>query len=199
MGEQRVCLGEVVGPHGVKGLVRVRTFTEEPEAVTGYGQLQDQQGRPMSLAPVGRAKGVLLARVEGVADRDQAEALRGTRLYVARERLPAIEEPETYYHADLMGLEAETLEGQALGRVTAVHDFGAGDILEIESPPAEGRKRGESRLVAFTRDAVPEVDLAAGKLLVRLQEPMGGRDAAADGPGEAGSVEAESEEAGDGD
>ena len=174
MGEPRVCLGEVVGAHGVKGLVRVRPFTEEPEAIAAYGALTDQRGRPIDLEAVGRAKGVVLARIEGVADRDQAEALRGTRLYAARAALPAIEEAETYYHADLIGLLAETADGVALGQVTAVHDFGAGDVLEIESEPAAGRKRGDSLLVPFTREAVPEIDLAAGRLVVRPAEATGG-------------------------
>ena len=174
MDERRVCLGEVVGAHGVKGLVRVRPFTEEPDAIAAYGALHDQRGRPISLEAVGRAKGVVLARIEGIADRDQAEALKGTRLYVARTDLPAIEEAETYYHADLIGLLAETADGHALGRVTAVHDFGAGDVLEIESAPAVGGKRGESLLLPFTCEAVPEIDLAAGRLVVRPPETMGG-------------------------
>jgi len=169
--ERRICLGEIVGAHGVKGLVRVRPFTEEPEAIAAYGALCDQRDRPIDLEPVGRAKGVVLARVEGIKDRDRAEALRGTRLYVARADLPEIEEAETYYHADLIGLMAETAEGRVLGRVTAVHDFGGGDVLEIESEPVAGRPRGDSLLVPFTRAAVPEVDLSAGRLVVRPPEP----------------------------
>ncbi len=157
-------MGEVVGAHGVKGLVRVRPFTEEPEAIAAYGALRDERGRRLTLEAVGRARGAVLARIEGVADRSQAEALKGTRLYVERAALPAIEEAETYYHADLIGLRAETAEGRALGRVTAVHDFGAGDVLEIA--PTTGRGPGESLLVPFTREAVPEVDLPAGRVVV---------------------------------
>lgn len=167
MGEERVCLGEVVGAHGVKGLVRVRSFTEEPEAVAAYGPLRDERGGRLVLDAVGRAKGLVLARVEGVTDRTQAESLKGTRLYVDRDALPAIAESETYYHADLVGLAAETADGEALGRVTAVHDFGAGDLLEIEAEPRAGGPTGESLLVPFTRAAVPEVDLAAGRVVVR--------------------------------
>lgn len=185
--ERRVCLGEVVGAHGVKGLVRVRPFTEEPDAIAAYGALHDQRGRPISLEAVGRAKGVVLARIEGVADRDQAEALRGTRLYVARTDLPAIEEAETYYHADLIGLLAETADGRALGRVTAVHDFGAGDLLEIELATARGSvaggKPGESLLMPFTRAAVPEIDLAAGRVVVRPPETTGGDETEETGDG----------------
>ena len=157
----------MVGAHGVKGLVRVRPFTAEPESIACYGAVQDESGRRLTLEAVGRAKGAVLARVEGVADRNQAEALKGTRLYVERRALPAIEEADTYYHVDLIGLLAETPEGQALGRVTAVHDFGAGDVLEIEPPLETGGKRGESLLVPFTREAVPEVDLRQGRAVVR--------------------------------
>ncbi len=167
MGEKQVCVGQVVGAHGVKGLVRVRPFTEEPEAFAAYGALQDDRGRRLSLEAVGRAKGAVLARVEGVTDRDQAEALKGTRLYIERAALPAIEEAETYYHADLVGLAAETAEGRPLGRVTAVLDFGAGDLLEIAPEPRAGEKRGESLLVPFTREAVPEIDLDAGRVVIR--------------------------------
>jgi 16S rRNA processing protein RimM len=188
LGEERVCLGEVVGVHGVKGLVRVRPFTEEPEAFAAYGALQDERGRRLTLEAVGRAKGVVLARIEGVADRTQAEALKGTRLYIARAALPAIEEAETYYHADLIGLMAENADGQALGRVTAVHDFGAGDLLEIASEPAAGRQgrtgrggRGDSLLVPFTREAVPELDLEAGRVVVLLPEAADGVEPAEEG------------------
>lgn len=169
MDAPRVCLGQVVGAHGVKGLVRIRPFTEEAGGIAAYGPLQDERGRPVVLEVVGRVKGCLLARVEGLADRDAAEALAGTRLYVARAALPEIEEDETYYHADLIGLGAEDTEGRPLGRVAAVHDFGAGDVLEVERPPEAGRKGGDSLLVSFTRAQVPLVDLAAGRLVVAAQ------------------------------
>jgi 16S rRNA processing protein RimM len=183
LGEQRVCLGEVVGVHGVKGLVRVRAFTEDPEAFAAYGPLEDQRGRRLILEPVGRAKGLVLARVEGITDRTQAESLKGTRLYVERAALPAITEDEAYYHADLIGLAAETVDGEALGRVVAVHDFGAGDLLEIEAAPRDGRGAGESLMVPFTRAAVPEVDLAAGRVVVRPAETGQGREREETGDG----------------
>ncbi len=166
MAEPRVCLGQVVGAHGVKGLVRIRPFTEEAGGIAAYGPLQDERGGRIDLEVVGRAKGCLLARVEGLVDRDAAEALSGTRLYVERGALPEIGEEETYYQADLIGLRAEDPEGRALGRVAAVHDFGAGDVLEVERPPQAGRKRGDSLLVPFTRAQVPLVDIAAGRLVV---------------------------------
>lgn len=162
MPAERVCVGVVTGAHGVRGLLRVKSFTEAPEDVAAYGPVSDESGeRRFELTVVGRAKGVLTVRCAGVGDRDQAETLKGCKLYVARDALPVIEETETYYHADLIGLAVETLEGEALGTVAAVQDFGAGDVLEIR--PANG---GESFYIPFTRAAVPEVDLAGGRLVV---------------------------------
>jgi len=178
LGEERVCLGQVVGVHGVKGLVRVRSFTEDPEAVAAYGALQDDRGGKLILHAVGRAKGLVLVRVDGVTDRTEAESLKGTRLYIERAALPAITETEAYYHADLIGLAAETASGEVLGRVTAVHDFGAGDLLEIQAEPGAGRRAGESVLVPFTRAAVPEVDLAGGRVVVRPAETADGTEMA---------------------
>ena len=160
---ERVCLGAITGAHGVRGLVKVKSFTEVPEDVAAYGPLSDQTGtRQFQLELKGRAKDALLARIEGVRDRDAAQALRGTRLMVERGALPAIEEEETFYYADLEGLAAEDPEGRPLGRVKAVLNHGAGDLLEIE-PAGSGTR---SLLVPFTRAAVPEVDVSAGRLVV---------------------------------
>lgn len=160
-----VCVGIVTAPHGVTGAVRVKSFTAEPEDIGRYGPLLDETGRhSFSLRVVGAAKGVLIARFDGVADRNRAEALRGLRLYLPRAALPAPEEEE-YYHADLIGLEAVLGGGAPVGKVVAVHDFGAGDTLEIAragQPPA---------MVPFTREIVPVVDLAAGRLV--LDPPPG--------------------------
>jgi 16S rRNA processing protein RimM len=165
MGETRVCLGVITGAHGVRGLVRVKPFTEVPEDVAAYGPLSDEDGaRAFTLTLIGHSKGALLARVEGVVDRDQAQALKGTRLYVPRDVLPALHEEQTYYHADLLGLAVEDREGRSLGRVAGVHNFGAGDILELD-----GKDR---RLVPFTRRAVPFVDLEGGRLVVDLPEEV---------------------------
>jgi 16S rRNA processing protein RimM len=159
MGETRVCLGVITGAHGVRGLVRVKSFAETPEDVAAYGPLSDEEGaRAFTLTLTGRSKGALLARIEGVDDRDRAQALKGTRLYAPRAALPPPAEPETYYHADLLGLAVEDRAGRSLGRVAAVHNFGAGDILELDG--------GGARLVPFTRRAVPVVDLEGGRLVV---------------------------------
>jgi 16S rRNA processing protein RimM len=153
-------VGVIVGAHGVRGAVRVKPFTAEAAAVAGYGPVEDETGtRRFELRLVGEGKGVVIATVKGVEDRDAAEALKGLRLYVAREALPP-PDAEEFYHADLIGLDAMTRSGERLGKVRAVHDYGAGDSLEIDVAA------GGTLLVPFTRRAVPEIDLAAGRLVV---------------------------------
>lgn len=167
---ERVCLGVMAGAHGVRGLVKVKAFTEDPADVAAYGPVADKSGRRQwRLTVVGPAPGkspdVVLAKVEGVADRDAAQALHGTELYVARTALPALEEEETFYHADLIGLRVEDRAGRLLGTVKAVENYGAGDLLEIEGP-GDGKGAGKAVLLAFTKTAVPVVDLAGGRLVV---------------------------------
>ena len=155
-----VCVGRIVGAHGVRGIVRVRSHTQNPDDLAAYGPLADAAGsRRFALTLTGRVKGLLLARIEGVDDRDAAEALRGTDLHVARDLLPPTEGDE-YYHVDLLGLRAESASGDAIGRVSAIHDHGAGPIVEIQ--PADG----PSTLVPFTREHVPAVDIEAGRMVV---------------------------------
>jgi 16S rRNA processing protein RimM len=163
--EKRVCVGVVTGAHGVRGAVRIKSFTAEPTDVASYGPLEDESGeRHYSLRLIGSAKGVLIAKLPGVDDRDRAETLRGTRLYLPYSALPPPAEDE-YYHADLIGLEAALVDGTPVGRVRAVHDFGAGDTLEIDRP------KGPSVIVPFTRAIVPVVNLEAGRLV--LDPPEG--------------------------
>ncbi len=158
--DKRVCVGVVTGAQGVRGAVRVKSFTAEPADVARYGPLEDESGeRQFALRLVGSAKGVVIAQLSGIDDRDRAEALRGLRLYLPRAALPPAAEDE-YYHADLIGLAATLADGTPLGQVCAVYDFGAGDTLEIERP------QGPSVIVPFTRAVVPVVDLAAGRLVV---------------------------------
>jgi 16S rRNA processing protein RimM len=157
---KRICVGIVTGAHGIQGAVRVKSFTSEPKDVARYGPLEDETGeRHFSLRLVGSAKGVVIARLAGIADRDRAEGLRGLRLYLPRAALPPAADEE-YYHADLIGLAAALADGTALGHVQAIHDFGAGDTLEIARP------EGPPAMVPFTRRVVPIVDLAAGRLVV---------------------------------
>ena len=160
-GGGRVCLGVVAGAHGVAGAVRIRSFTAEPKDVAAYGPMSDESGeRVFRIKVTGMSKLQVLAEIEGVADRPAAAALKGVRLYVARERLPA-PQLEEYYHDDLIGLKVDLADGVRLGTVSAVHDFGAGDMLEVQrhGPAA-------SVLVPFTRAVVPVVDLAAGRLVI---------------------------------
>jgi len=162
---KRVCVGVVTGPHGVQGAVRIKSFTEMPEDVARYGPLGDESGaRCFELRLIGAGKGVVLARLSGVDDRNQAEALRGQRLYLPRSALPQ-PDAEEYYHADLIGLEAVLGDGKPVGRVRAIHDFGAGDTLELERPGAP------PVMVPFTRAVVPSIELAAGRLV--LDPPPG--------------------------
>ena len=159
-GAPRLCVGVITGAQGVRGAVRIKSFTAVPEAVAAYGAVGDESGqRVFTLRLVGRAKGVVIATIAGVADRDAAERLKGVRLYVARDALPAPGEEE-YYHADLIGLAAVLRDGSVLGRVRAVHEYGAGDSIEV------ARERGGTIMVPFTRAAVPHIDLAAGRLVV---------------------------------
>ena len=162
MASAMVCVAQVGAPQGVRGAFRLRCFTELPESVASYGPVCDEAGEPLfALRVVAAAKGGVIATAAGIADRDAAEALRGLRLYVPRARLPVTDEDE-FYHDDLVGLAAQAPDGTLVGRVVAVHNHGAGDILEVEL--ADGR----TELVPFTRAAVPAVDLAAGTVEVVL-------------------------------
>ena len=158
--DARICLGIITGAHGVRGRVRIKSFTAEPQAIAGYGALETETGdRRFALEITGEGKGVLIARIDGIDDRDAAERLKGTRLYVRRAALPP-PEAEEFYQADLVGLEALRSDGTPMGRVSAVHDFGAGASLEIEDAA------GKSLLVPFTRSAVPQIDIAGGRLVI---------------------------------
>lgn len=163
---ERVLLGRIVAAHGIRGDVLVRTYTEDPEAIGVYGPLTSADGRGSYEVRVLRvtAKGVI-ARVAGVGDRNGAEALAGTDLFVARTQLPAADEGE-FYHADLVGLAAHAPDGTEVGRIVAVHNFGAGDLIEVA---LTGSRRTE--LIPFTDAFVPEVDLARRIAVVRMPAP----------------------------
>jgi len=157
-----VCLAEIGAPHGVRGLVHLRCHTATPEAVAAYGPLVDEDGRTYRIALKGLHKGGVLAAIAGIGDRDAAAALRGRRLHVRRSALPEPDDEE-FYHADLIGLRVEGADGEALGEVRAVHNFGAGDVLEVAFD--EG---GQTQLVPFSREAVPTVDLGGRRLVLAL-------------------------------
>ena len=160
-GGRRILVGAIAGAHGVRGEVKIRSFTADPKAIGRYGALSDEAGlRRFELTVTGSAKGGVVARIAGIGDRDQAEALKGMRLYVAREALPPPGEPEEFYVADLVGLAAERPDGAPLGRVAAVENYGAGDVVEIVLAA------GGSLMVPCTRQAVPVGDIAGGRVVV---------------------------------
>jgi len=155
----RVCVGVVVGVKGLRGEVRIKSFTETPADVAAYGPVATDDGRSFQLAVTGAAQGAVIARIKGVADRNAAEALKGLQLYIDRKALPEAGEG-TYYHADLIGLAVELIGGKKLGKVAAVHNFGGGDMIDV----AMGN--GQSELVPFTAAVVAEVDLTGGRVVL---------------------------------
>ncbi|MBT3238357.1 MAG: 16S rRNA processing protein RimM [Rhodospirillaceae bacterium] len=157
-----ICVGAVTGPRGLKGEVKVKTFTATPKAIGDYGDVWDEAGeRSFTIRVTGNAKGdgVVLARLGGVDDRNAAEAMKGVRLYVPKTMLPEPDEDE-YYFADLIGLRAETEDGEDFGKVAAVNDFGAGPVIEV------GGGEVGSVMLAFTKAIVPVVDLQGGRIVI---------------------------------
>jgi 16S rRNA processing protein RimM len=162
-----VCVALIAAAHGVRGALKLRCFTEQPESVAAYGPLFDETGRELfPIRVIGTAKEGVIASAEGIEDRNAAEALRGVRLYVPRDRLPPAEEDEFYYH-DLVGARVLGPAGQEFGAVSAIYDFGAGDVLEVTDAG------GEAHMLPFTREVVPEIDLAARRIVVSLDQLEG--------------------------
>ena len=161
--DNKVLVARFGAAHGVRGEIRLWSFIEDPLAITDYGLLEASDGRTFELDGVRAQKDFLVARVAGVRDRGAAERLRNLELYVPRDRLRPIDEDETWYISDLIGLAAQDTNGVAVGKVTAVHNFGAGDVLEIA--PAAG---GPTLMLPFTGDTVPEVYVSAGWIVVAL-------------------------------
>lgn len=159
--DRRILLGQITGAHGIRGDIIVRTFTADPDGIAAYGDLTDKNGlQPLSLKIVRATDKGIVARVKGVSDRNGAEALKGRELYVLRSQLPDASDAE-YYHADLIGLAAVTEDGTAFGKVVAVQNFGAGDLLEIRT--RDGR---DSEFIPFTNACVPIVDIKAQTVTV---------------------------------
>ena len=170
-----ICVARIGAAHGVRGAVKLWTFTEDPLAVQAYGPLITRDGaRRFEVASAREANGHLVVTLKGVATREEAERLNGIELYVARDQLPATDDDE-YYHADLIGLAAVTAGDAPLGRVIAIHNFGAGDIIEIAPP------HGPTLLLPFTNAVVPTVDLAGGRVVIELPDEIeGDREDSAD-------------------
>jgi 16S rRNA processing protein RimM len=151
--DRPVTLAVIIGAHGVTGEVRLKVFTED---LGRYKTLTAKSGVALTLKSARPGSNGTIARFAEVADRNAAEALRGTELTVPRSALPPLEDGE-YYHADLVGLPAVSTTGDPLGRVVSVEDFGAGDVIEIERLPVED-KPGTRFMVPMNADAVPEWD-----------------------------------------
>lgn len=167
MSDERICVGAITGAFGVAGEVRLKSFCADPAAIADYGPLYTKDGaRSFSVKLTRPVAGGLGARVSGVKTKEEADALRGTELYVDRARLPQLPDDE-FYHSDLMGLLVLDTGGVEIGRVIAVHNHGAGDILEIGGP---GLK--QALMLPFTMAAVPTVDLTAGRVIVDLPEGL---------------------------
>jgi 16S rRNA processing protein RimM len=160
-GGTRVCLGQIGAAHGVRGEVRLRSFTADPAAIANYGPLESEGGRVFEIKTLRPAKEHFVATLAGIVDRDAAERLVNVKLYVPRDRLPPPTEPDEFYHADLVGLAAVDSDGRKLGTVIAVHNFGAGDLIEVR--PDDGNK---TQLVPFDEANVPRIDLASGKIVI---------------------------------
>jgi 16S rRNA processing protein RimM len=157
----RICVAQIGGAHGIRGEVKLKSFTADPMAVKDYGPLASEDGAVrFEIEAVRPAKGHLVARLRGIEDRNAAERLTNLKLFIPRDRLPPPEADE-FYHADLIGLAAETADGTKVDTVVAVHDFGAGDILELQ-PPAGGA----TLMVPFTDAFVPRVDIPGGRIIV---------------------------------
>jgi len=162
--DKRVCVARIGAAHGVRGDVKLWSFTADPLAVAGYGPLETADGKRSveieRLRPQGE---FLVAHLKGVPDRNAAELLRNVELYVARDRFPDIEESDEFYIADLVGLQAVDKAGAALGEIVAVHNFGAGDLIELKAAGVR-----DTILLPFSDAVVPEVDIADGKIVIDM-------------------------------
>ena len=169
--DSKICLGAIAGAHGVKGEVKIKTFTEVPLDIASYGALVSEDGNnTFSILSVRPDKIGVVAKIDGLDDRDDAQKLKGTRLYVYRDALPEVED-DTWYHADLIGLDVKAEDDSKIGVVVGVYNFGAGDMVEIT--PVEGE---ENIFIPFTLDAVPTVNIKQGFIVARPVELMADDD-----------------------
>ena len=160
MSNNDILLAVIGAPHGIKGEVRVKSFTGDPLAFGDYGKLHDAQGRKYQVINARVSKTVVVTRFKSIDTREKAEALKGIELFVDRSVLPEVEDEDEFYMSDLVGLEAVSPDGERLGVVKEVHDFGAGDILEIKL------ENGPLEMFPFTRAIFPEVDIEGGRLVL---------------------------------
>jgi 16S rRNA processing protein RimM len=160
----QVLVGVIVGAHGIKGEVKLKSFTSDPMSIGRYGPLQSSSGQQFEISKLKAAKDDFIASLKNVNDRNEAEALKGTELFVARQKLPKLKTNETYAH-DLMGLDVVLENGSKLGRLVGMPNYGAGDLLEVA---VDGNS--ESVLIPFTNAFVPQDDFSSGKIVVNLPE-----------------------------
>jgi 16S rRNA processing protein RimM len=161
-GDNKLLMGRIGAAHGIKGEVRIQSFTEDPLALASYGPLStNKPGLTIKILAARTTTNVLVARLEGINDRNAAEKLNGVELYVDRALLPDPDDDDDFYHADLIGLKARLADGSEIGEVMAVPNFGAGDLLEIRDP-----RSGDTYLYPFSKAVVPEVRVAEGYLLI---------------------------------
>jgi len=162
--DRKICVGMIAGAHGVRGLVRLRSFTDDPESIIMYGALSDERGkRTFKPAIKSRAKDFFVAALQGITSREEAEALRGVKLYVPRAALPKTRTRE-YYEADLVGLAAKDRAGKDFGKILAVHNYGGGPFLEI------GQSAKDSFMLPFRALCVLTVDVKGGKILISVPD-----------------------------
>jgi 16S rRNA processing protein RimM len=162
-GGARICLGQIGAAHGLRGEVRLHSFTADPSAIARYGPLETDDGRTFEIESLRPAKDHFVARLVGIHGRNAAELLTNVKLYVPRERLPEPEAGDEFYHADLVGLAVVDRTGRQLGAVVAVHNFGAGDLIELRLNTSD-----KTELVPLDEATGPEIDLATGRLIVEL-------------------------------
>jgi 16S rRNA processing protein RimM len=162
---REILLGVVIGAQGIKGEVKVKAFTAMPENLNAYGPLHDKDGREFAIISIRAAKDLAIVSFREISDRNAAEKLKGTELFVSRDQLPEAEAGE-FYHADLIGLHAEDTEGRAIGTVRAIHNFGAGDVIEI------ARGDGDEVFLPFTREVAQEIDIASGRIVIAAPEDV---------------------------
>ena len=162
MEKNKVCLGAIVGVHGIRGEVKIKCFCDEEKHLTAYGALSNEQGdKTLDIKIVGHSKDLLRAKIKGVEDRNTAETFVGTGLYIERDKLPKLEDEE-FYHTDLIGLEVRNLEREAVGKVNALYNFGAGDILEVKT------NEGALEMLPFNKDFVPTINIKDGYIIIKM-------------------------------
>ncbi|WP_299194374.1 ribosome maturation factor RimM [uncultured Litoreibacter sp.] len=170
MNKDQIVLGVIAGAFGVKGEVRLKSFCAEPEDIANYSPLRTEKGDEYTLKITRQVKNGFAARLSGIRFKDEADKLRGVKLYADRSLLPSLPDDE-YYYTDLIGLDVVDTGGEKIGKIAAVENHGAGDILDIRGAGLNG-----SLLLAFTQDAVPTVDLASGRVVIDPPEEISGKE-----------------------